>query len=1083
MTSHHKGTNGRLTGLARIGCIAAISALAGVAPPAAAQQADTTSILIYDASGSMWGQLDGGVTKVEVAREVIGDFFASRDTSVPLGVIAYGHNRRGDCSDIQVIADVGVRDPSELSAQLNRLNPRGMTPITDSLSLAASMIPPTAESADIILVTDGLETCEADPCALAAQLAQEGIAIRAHVVGFGLTSQEAAAMACVADATGGLLLTPQTGQELADALDQIAAVEPAPAPVPEPEAAFDIGDKAEAGFNYTIRWTGEAGYTDYMGFVIPGESRAPGSGSFGTIGGSSSAPHNPVTRVAPAEPGFYELVLISSATGTEIARQPIEVVPPSNGFDAIGSVEPEARFDFTWRGPNQVGERIVIAQLGAAPSDYFESWGYPYSNRQSQSMGLRAPAEPGIYELRYISGNQQEILFSREFGVGVPFEDTELTTTADLAAQAAAATQAAPGQDAMPMVEARFRIPDTFPQIPLWWSAVPLDPDMNPEAWAPISEMVVGEGAFEPGRYRVTTTGPGEVEFSAEVEIYPGQDNNFVIPPVDASEDEASAATLDGPWQIIGVPPYQVQAEADQLLTLALEQAQPNGPIGGSWTVGERLAGPQAAGREGTFTSATLEGEVLRMTFTVGEPIPEPMTLYLTPFGIGYAGTLSSGAQGMSVVMWPGGYEPPSLAEMRAAVHGPAPADFVDMTGSPTSAETPDPTVSETIPVRLRTPLEIGDVGVQWSAIRSDIREMDVAVASHDLLPTFTTRLAPGGTYEVEGINEAAGIRLAGTITIDPAGGNDFEIPLAAFADTVEDPVAFHCTDNPSGCVVNHAATGISLTLPNNWSMSEPYFYETAGGARADLPTATFFAEDFGAVISVELNPRQWMESNGPCRSVGANQLCMVNGQGMGAEIGFEGIASSLQVAASGADGVAAPRYPETTGAIRLTIRPAEQFGTGCFLNTELANPSGEAFTLFAPISATANGQPVTPALNPGDPVVLEIDAYSDAGQALTPPMLMSPCAALVVSVGPVECRMGVGNSGPVTACPLPVEVMAVPEFTDLFIIGASDQASVTQPTTAPATFADPGAIIPVDLGGRDPEVVLRALFNNRSED
>ena len=52
------------------------------------------------------------------------------------------------------------------------------------------MIPPTAESADIILVTDGLETCDADPCALAAQLAQEGIAIRAHVVGFGLTSQD-----------------------------------------------------------------------------------------------------------------------------------------------------------------------------------------------------------------------------------------------------------------------------------------------------------------------------------------------------------------------------------------------------------------------------------------------------------------------------------------------------------------------------------------------------------------------------------------------------------------------------------------------------------------------------------------------------------------------------------------------------------------------------------------------------------------------------------------------------------------------------------------------------------------------------
>ncbi len=176
MTSHHKRKTGLQVRLRRIGYLTIFGTLAGMALPVAAQQENSASILIYDASGSMWGQLDGGVTKVEVARDVIGDFFASRNNSIPLGVIAYGHNRRGDCADIQVIADVGVNNPSELSTRLNSLNPRGMTPITDSLSLAASMIPPTAESADIILVTDGLETCDADPCALAAKLAQEGVA-------------------------------------------------------------------------------------------------------------------------------------------------------------------------------------------------------------------------------------------------------------------------------------------------------------------------------------------------------------------------------------------------------------------------------------------------------------------------------------------------------------------------------------------------------------------------------------------------------------------------------------------------------------------------------------------------------------------------------------------------------------------------------------------------------------------------------------------------------------------------------------------------------------------------------------------
>lgn len=269
---------------------------------------------------------------------------------------------------------------------------------------------------------------------------------------------------------------------------------------------------------------------------------------------------------------------------------------------------------------------------------------------------------------------------------------------------------------------------------------------------------------------------------------------------------EASATTLGGPWQLIGVPPYQVQAEASPLLTLVLAQAEPNGVIEGSWTAGALLAGPQVAGRDGTFTTATHENDALRLTFTVGEPITAPMTLYLTPYGIGYGGSLSSGSMGISVVMWPDGHVPPTLAEMRLAVHGPAPSDFVDMTGS--------------------------------------------------------RALAPQDRVEAIAV----------------------------------------CTDSPSGCPVTHSSSGISLTLPNNWSMSEPYFYETAGGARSDLPTATFFAEDFGNIIRVELNPRQWMESNGPCRSIGANQLCMFNGQGMGAEIGFEGIAFSLQVSPSGSD-------------------------------------------------------------------------------------------------------------------------------------------------------------------------------------
>jgi len=218
--------------------------------PVAVAKSDKTTILVLDASGSMWGQLEGGKTKIEIAREVLGDFFALRDPSVPLGVIGYGHNRKGDCTDIEVIASAGVQESSALSDRLNRINPKGKTPLAQALRLAASEIPITSEEADIVLVTDGLETCDLDPCAVADELASDGVKIRAHVVGFGLTEAEADTLACVADKTGGLLMRPQSGAELADALLRTSVADQ-PATAVGVRLIFSYG----GGMPETYRWS------------------------------------------------------------------------------------------------------------------------------------------------------------------------------------------------------------------------------------------------------------------------------------------------------------------------------------------------------------------------------------------------------------------------------------------------------------------------------------------------------------------------------------------------------------------------------------------------------------------------------------------------------------------------------------------------------------------------------------------------------------------------------------------------------------------------------------------------------------
>lgn len=645
------------------------AALLLAATPAAAER---VSVLVFDASGSMWNRVEGDLSRIEVARDVIGEYFGTRDGAVPLAVVAYGHNRRGDCSDIEVVSPMGRTAASDLEARLRGLTPRGMTPLTQSLRRARAEIPDTAEAADIILVTDGLETCEGDPCALAAELAAEGIAIRAHVVGFGLTRTEVDALACITEQTGGMLFQTNSGAELADALAQVSVApepEPEPEPLePEPEpaerAAFDIGDKAEAGFTYTIRWSGEALASDSLGFVPRGADRAPSSGGFGPINVmAGGVPRNPVTRVAPTEPGLYDIVIRSARHGV-IARQAVEVVAPARGFDPIGSVEPGARVAFTWRGPDQLGERVVVADPDQPVGEFRRhDWTFTLSKRGSHTF--RAPTEPGEYEIRYLDARATEVLFSRRFGVGIPFEDADATTTADLAAQAAAATRGAPDQDEMPEVEATFRLPvDPSLGGSVSWDAIPLDPGMSPEAWAPMESGTVVTGRFEAGLWRVTARAPGETVFTADVEIFPSQQNDFTLALVSDDLD----GSLAGDYTLWAIPPREIADAPREMARITLALTDERMDYVGRFATTPAMGGPA----EGDLTEVREEEGYLFLTLALPQ-VSDPAVISLAPEGDGFVGTLAIGTTTMPMALWPAG-SPPQADAWRDAAFGSAPA-------------------------------------------------------------------------------------------------------------------------------------------------------------------------------------------------------------------------------------------------------------------------------------------------------------------------------------------------------------------------------------------------------------------------
>ena len=199
------------------------------------------SIIVLDASGSMWGQI-GGRAKLEIARESLKEVLKSIPPETELGLIAYGHREKGSCADIQLIVPPAPGTAQAISDAAANLQFLGKTPMTDAVRMAASELRSTEEKATVILITDGIETCGADPCALGLELEASGVDFTAHVVGFGLTEEEGRQVSCLATNTGGLYITAADMAGLTDALQTtvLTAVdlsEPDPVTEPEPVAA------------------------------------------------------------------------------------------------------------------------------------------------------------------------------------------------------------------------------------------------------------------------------------------------------------------------------------------------------------------------------------------------------------------------------------------------------------------------------------------------------------------------------------------------------------------------------------------------------------------------------------------------------------------------------------------------------------------------------------------------------------------------------------------------------------------------------------------------------------------------------
>ncbi|WP_226946421.1 MULTISPECIES: VWA domain-containing protein [Roseobacteraceae] len=371
---------------------------------AQAEQANT--IIVMDGSGSMWGQIDGR-PKLEIARQTLAEVLVDFPPERGLGLLAYGHRRKGDCSDIELLVAPTPGTASELLSRANTMRFLGKTPLTEAVRRAALDLRSTEDAATVILITDGLETCAGDPCALGRELEQSGVDFTAHVVGFGLQGAETAALECLALETGGRYFDAGDARGLRDALNQTLTpreVQQAEAALPPAQpATLDAPEIAGRAMQIEVRWSGPAREGDYID-IVPFD----GAGTHAFDATPVVADSDTVMLTMPANLGDYVLRYVQPlseeeqamiADGTRertLALRNISVVDIDNFLRAPDVAGQGAMVSVDWAGPKG------FLGLYHASQTNLDAWLAGMSLVESSPVEMQMPLDEGDYTLRYI---------------------------------------------------------------------------------------------------------------------------------------------------------------------------------------------------------------------------------------------------------------------------------------------------------------------------------------------------------------------------------------------------------------------------------------------------------------------------------------------------------------------------------------------------------------------------------------------------------------------------------------------------------------------------------------------------------
>ncbi len=149
----------------------------------------------------MFGQWESA-NKFEIAKKLLSEITDSlhKINNVEMALRIYGHTKKfppQDCDDTRLEVPFGKANGFLIKDKLNSITPSGTTPISQSLEESGKDFPPGQTRNIIILITDGIEECNGDPCAVSRALQKKGIFLKPFIIGLNMSNDLQKQFECV----------------------------------------------------------------------------------------------------------------------------------------------------------------------------------------------------------------------------------------------------------------------------------------------------------------------------------------------------------------------------------------------------------------------------------------------------------------------------------------------------------------------------------------------------------------------------------------------------------------------------------------------------------------------------------------------------------------------------------------------------------------------------------------------------------------------------------------------------------------------------------------------------------------------